>query len=330
MPAILEVVAQALFNKSSVLGELNRLEEGIAVCEQIDHKFKDSDAPEVLQVVSQAHMRKGAILVELNRPIEAIAVFDEIIRRFGDTNITAILEIISQALLYKAALLIESKHYEEAITTCEDIEWRFSADDIHAVYVARALVLKGAAQLGLDQEQKAKLIWKEAIRRFESSEDVDLSLIVSMTMLHIAELAKKQGEFDEIISIVGQLFERDVNQASRQRCEGLLIRAHAFVALGDALQAERDIEEALALLPNFDYLLGAAIDVLIDFTVLQGPQHAQKIIQASPSVEQLVPFTIAIDKELGNEPRVAREIEEVAEDIRRDLEDRQKRKLKGA
>ena len=104
-----------------------------------------------------------------------------------------------------------------------------------------------------------------------------------------------------------------------------MIRAKAFVALGDALQAERDIEEALALLPDFDYFLGAAIDVLIDFTVLQGPQHAKKIIQASPSVEQLVPFTIAIDKELGNEPRVAREIDEVAEDIRRDLENRQKR-----
>ena len=60
----------------------------------------------------------------------------------------------------------------------------------------------------------------------------------------------------------------------------------------------------------------------MDFTVLQGPQQAKQIIQASPSVEQLIPLTIAIDKDLGNEPRVAREIEEVAEDIRKDLENR--------
>lgn len=224
-------------------------------------------------------------------------------------------------------MLIESQHYEEAITTCEDIEWRFSHDEMHAfeVQIARSFVFKGAALLGLGQEQKAKMIWEEAVGRFASSRNAELPPVVSIAILQIAELAKKQGQFDETITTISQLFERDINHASHQYCEGLLIRAHAFVALGDALQAERDIEEALTLLPDFDYLLGLAIDVLIDFTVLQGPQRAKKIIQASPSVEQLVPFTIAIDKELGNEPRVAREIEEVAEDIRRDLENRQKR-----
>ena len=327
MPAILEVVARALLNKSSLLGKLNRLEEGITVCEEIAHQFIGSDISEVLEVVAQALMRKGVILVDLNRPLEAVVVFDEIVRRFGGTSITAILEEISQALLYKATLLIQSKRYEEAIAVCDDVTWRFGDDERHVfhVQIAQTLVLNGAALIGLDQVQKAKMVWEEVLRRFGSSEDADFLLPVSTAMLQLADIARKQGQHDETITTIDQLFVRDIDQASHQRCEGLLIRAQAFVALGDTIQAESDIEAALALLPDFDYLLGMAIDVLIDFTVLQGPQHAKKIIQASPSVEQLVPFTIAIDKELGNEPRVAREIEEVAEDIRRDLENRQKR-----
>ena len=168
------------------------------------------------------------------------------------------------------------------------------------------------------------MVWEEVLRRFGSSEDADFLLPVSTVMLQLADIARKQGQLEETIRTIGQLFDRITGQASHQRCEGLLIRAHAFVAIGDTIQAESDIEAALALLPDFDFLLGMALDVLMDFTVLQGPQQAKQIIQASPSVEQLIPLTIAIDKDLGNEPRVAREIEEVAEDIRKDLENRRK------
>ena len=320
-------VALALNKKGDAFNQLKLQDKELAAYDEVVRRFGGNVALGVQVQVAHALINKGIALGRMDRSEEELAVYDDVLRRFGDTNITAILEVISQALLYKASLLIQSKRYEEAITTCEDIEWRFSDDEIQAfqVEIARALVLKGAALVGLGQEQKAKMIWKEAVRRFELSEDAELSLIVSMAVLQIAELAKKQGQFDETITTIGQLFERDINQALHQRCEGLLIRTHAFVALGDAVQAERDIEAALALLPDFGDLLGAAIDVLIDFTILQGPQHAKKIIQASPSIEQFVPFTIAIDKELGNEPRVAREIEEVAEDIRRDLENRQKR-----
>ena len=105
-----------------------------------------------------------------------------------------------------------------------------------------------------------------------------------------------------------------------------LVRAQISVATGNVSQAEHDIEAALALLPNFEFLTGKTLDVLMDFTVLQGVMHAKNLIQASPSAEQLLPFTVALDKELGNKPRVGREIDEIAEDIRQDLEKRRKDK----
>ena len=319
-------VAYALINKGIVLGKLNRLDEELVVYDEVVRRFGENEAPLLIEQVAKASLFKGITLDELDRTDEAITTFDEIERRFGGTSITAILEVISQALLYKATLLIQSNRYEEAIAACDDVTWRFGDDETHVfhVQIAKSLVLKSVALIGLDQVQKAKMVWEEVLRRFGSSEDADFLLPVSTVMLQLADIARKQGQLDETISTIGQLFDRITDQASHQRCEGLLIRAHAFVAIGDAQQAERDIEAALALLPDFDFLLGMALDVLMDFTVLQGPQQAKQIIQASPSVEQLIPLTIAIDKDLGNKPRVAREIEEVAEDIRKDLENRRK------
>ena len=325
-PWIIEHVAKTLYLKGHMLESLDRPAEGLAAYDEIVRRFGGNGALGVRVQVAYALINKGIVLGKLNRLDEELVVYDEVVRRFGDTSITAILEVISQALLYKATLLIQSNRYEEAIAACDDVTWRFGDDETHVfhVQIAQSLVLKGVALIGLDQVQKAKMVWEEVLRRFGSSEDADFLLPVSTVMLQLADIARKQGQLDETISTIGQLFDRITDQASHQRCEGLLIRAHAFVAIGDAQQAERDIEAALALLPDFDFLLGMALDVLMDFTVLQGPQQAKQIIQASPSVEQLIPLTIAIDKDLGNKPRVAREIEEVAEDIRKDLENRRK------
>ena len=42
-------------------------------------------------------------------------------------------------------------------------------------------------------------------------------------------------------------------------------------------------------------------------------------IRTSPSANLLLPLTTALERELGLDPRVAREVEEIAQDIRRDL-----------
>ena len=43
------------------------------------------------------------------------------------------------------------------------------------------------------------------------------------------------------------------------------------------------------------------------------------LIRSSPAASLLLPLTTALELELGLEPRVAKEVEEVAEDIRREM-----------
>ena len=55
------------------------------------------------------------------------------------------------------------------------------------------------------------------------------------------------------------------------------------------------------------------------FSIEIGPERMVELIQASPSANLLLPLTTALEQELGREPRVALEVTEVAEDIRKDL-----------
>ena len=58
---------------------------------------------------------------------------------------------------------------------------------------------------------------------------------------------------------------------------------------------------------------------LIGFSVDLGLQRMRELIQTSPSAHLLLPLTTALERELGDEPRVAREVDEVAQDIQQTL-----------
>ena len=58
---------------------------------------------------------------------------------------------------------------------------------------------------------------------------------------------------------------------------------------------------------------------LMEFSIDLGQERMCEIIQESPSARLLLPLTTALEQEIGREPRVAREVEEVARDIQQDL-----------
>ena len=109
-------------------------------------------------------------------------------------------------------------------------------------------------------------------------------------------------------------------EVPEQRLRGHVIRARAMLAGGgDRAAREHDVEAVLALLPELRPIPREAVMALMDFSVALGPQRMCELIQASPSPHLLLPLTTALERELGREPRVAREVDEVARDIQRTL-----------
>ena len=100
---------------------------------------------------------------------------------------------------------------------------------------------------------------------------------------------------------------------------GHVIRAKALLACGDRSACEHAVEAVLALLPELGFISREAIAALIGFSVDLGLQRMRELIQTSPSAPLLLPLTTALERELGYEPRVAREVDEVAQDIQQTL-----------
>ena len=100
---------------------------------------------------------------------------------------------------------------------------------------------------------------------------------------------------------------------------GHLIRATAALAEGDRSGCEQDVGAILEILPELDSLPGGVVETLVDFSVDLGPERMRELIAGSRSATLLQPLLVALEQELGIESRVAREVEEVACDVRDDL-----------
>ena len=73
------------------------------------------------------------------------------------------------------------------------------------------------------------------------------------------------------------------------------------------------------ILPELDPLPGVVVETLVDFSVTLGPERMRELIAGSRSATLLRPLVVALEQELGIESQVAREVEEVARNVREAL-----------
>ena len=114
-------------------------------------------------------------------------------------------------------------------------------------------------------------------------------------------------------------FEVDGRELHRNKSRGHIIRAQAYLTDGNTVAAEQEVKAVLSILPQLSSLQKDDLVNLCQLAVNLGFERMQEQIKESPASDLLLPLTTAIEKELGFEPRVPKEVEEIAEDIQRDL-----------
>ena len=82
---------------------------------------------------------------------------------------------------------------------------------------------------------------------------------------------------------------------------------------------ENEVSTLLACLPAMHSLPEGCVSVFIQFAAVAGPARALDLIQESLSANRLLPLVTALEQMLGRSPQVAREVEEIAADIRMEL-----------
>ena len=320
-PGILDLVARGFLHKGLTLDGLNRPEEALAAYNEVVHQFGQNETPAVLESVAKALFHKGLTLGTLNRAESALSACDEAVRRFGENEKPAVLESVAKTLFWKGSMLVLLSRPEEALAAYDEVVRRFGESEPSAVFdpISMALVVKGHLLHTQNRAQDALATFDKAVQRFEESESPSAGVSADFALLGKADLELKLEHYEEAAEAAGQMLDRGRTQLPENRLRGHLIRGKALLACGDRRGSKRDVAAFLTLLPEIGYLPKTVLDALMFFSVVLGSEHMGELIKGSPAADILLPLTTALELELGLEPRVALEVKEVAEDIRRDL-----------
>ncbi|MDE0306460.1 MAG: tetratricopeptide repeat protein [Albidovulum sp.] len=320
-PSVVDTVAGILLNKGIALVSAHRYEEALAVWDEIERRFGNSHEPDISKRVASALVGKGGTLARLNQPEAAIEVWNDVVRRFGESDSPLFREEIATAVSNKALVLGHLNRPDEALEACEEVLERFgSSDELYGVAaVARTLVNKGALLASLDRTEEALAAWDEVVRRFEESNVPALRDAAESAHFGRAEHELTRGRPRIAVALLDRALLQERAGIPDSRLQGHLIRARAYLAEGDTEASARDIETALSILPDLNILPRDVLVTLADLAAGVGPERMCSLIKSSPAGDLLLPLRTALERELGLEPRVAREVEEIAEDIRRDL-----------
>ncbi|MDE0147240.1 MAG: AAA family ATPase [Rhodospirillaceae bacterium] len=318
----------ALYGKGVTLLSLDRLHEALDACDEFFRRNKSIGASPPPELVADAMVCKGSALARLHQFDKAVTVWDQMVEHFGTNTTPKIAEQVTTALENKVSALSRMDRLEEALVVTDQIMQRLgeSAAPEALKAVASALINKGAALFGLNKVEEALKVWGELVNRFGTSESPELRDAVKTALMGKAIQEFASGQDRTAIATVDQVFRQGSAGSPKIDWLAHLIRAQALLVEGEIAACVRDVEAALAVLPRLDAPPKEASDLLSGLAVELGPERMRDLIVASPAADLLLPLTTALELELGEEPRVAKEVEEVAEDIRRDMAERRKAK----
>ncbi len=321
VPGVVDAVAGILLNKGIVLATTHRNEEALAVWDEIERRFGTSEVPEISKQVASALVGKGATLVHMNRPEDAIAVWSDVVHRFGEGDASLHHEEIATAVLNSVAVLGSLNRPEEALEACDDALRRFgdSEEPYGVETVAQARVNRGALLVALDRTEEGLAAWDEVVRRFEASDVPVLRDTAESALCKRALHELTEGRAGTAVGFLDRALLQGRAGMPDSRVRGHLMRARAYLAQGDGEACAGDVERALWILPELNVLPRDVLVALADLSTGVGPERMCELINSSPAGDLLLPLRTALERELGLEPRVAREVEEIAEDIRREL-----------
>ncbi len=319
-PEVTESVAVILLNKGIALAVAGRNEDALSVWLEIESRFGDHSEPGILKRLASALVRKGTTLLDMGRSESAIRVWDDVMHRFKGDAVLYHAQITSAALERMNALA-QLGRLEEALLASEEVlhlvRGGSEASSMHSL--ARVLLTRGSLLISQHEITEGLAAWDEVVDRFEKSGTAELRGMAELALCERGNHELTNGRIDPAIAFLDRALLPTQAGTPRNRLRGHLIRAKAYIAEGNDESCVSDIERALSFLPESATFPRRVIEMLAELAVDIGMARMRDLINSSPAADILLPLTTAFERELGLEPKVAREVDEVAEDIRREF-----------
>ena len=304
------------------------IEKALSVYDELVDRYREVD--ELSYEVGYALAARVQLLHTADRFEEALVACNEamdsldglIASASGSVDI-----LVALVLAHKISTLFELGRTDEALTISGELTQRFAdSDDLQVVSVVASSLSVTAHYLEeAGQMEEALTHYDEAIR-FGEIPTPENKRTVGLVLLRKADVELQLGRFGNATETATQAIDACHGIARGER----LLDAHAIRALarlqdglGESV-CEGDVQAMLELLSQLDSTPSVVIEVLMVASVKLGAATVRDWILTSQAADHLLPLTTALDQELGIDTRVAQEVDEIAQDIRREISERRK------
>ncbi|AVT75913.1 hypothetical protein RPPS3_18500 [Rhodopseudomonas palustris] len=160
-------------------------------------------------------------------------------------------------LMIEADQLASSGRYEEALTVCDEVMNRFGAAEQpeFRVWVARALVNKGAALQLLGRSEDAIVVYDDAVSQFGAAEEPGLRRQLARALVNKGGALKSLERSEDAIAVYDEVLNRF---GAAEEPQLRVQVARALVNKGAALQLLGRSEDAIAVYDEVLNRFGAA------------------------------------------------------------------------
>lgn len=313
-------IVDVLHTKATSLCEVGRSEAAADAYLEVERRFGESEKMFHRMDAAVALISRAMILDDMGRGQEALNQCDAVVNRFGRTGHAEMEGWMGYALLIKGHVLDRSDRPKEALAALDEALQRLDNSDLSATddSVLVAFAARGALLKKLGNEDAARAAFGDALERLGGEQADGAADWRARVQLLRGSLELDCKEYESAREAASEVLAHDPDGDPQLRSRAFLLRARSALS-GAPAAAESDLAAALELLPALDLLPVETFDALAEAAAELGPARVFKLIEGSTSADLLLPFQTALELELGHAPRVAREVEEVAKDIRQRL-----------
>lgn len=317
----LEIVARSLIDKAWIFVMSNCQQEAISACDEAIRRLKKrQDFPNLVFLIADAHYVKGIAMLRSLQSMEAYSMFEKALEYASKIKTSYGFRLQSEAMVGKAQSLEIRGNFEEALASYDKVISKFSKDTNSRAGNSVKLSLAGKVPIldALGRHSDAVGVYKELARQFGSTvpsfQTLKDGFLINQTGHHFIS-----GQFRKAVEMISHALENSPPATLEDRLQVRAFRAMALWETNDCKAVESDIKAILRSLHKLHLLPANLLESLMDLSVLIGYGRMREFIETSKSSNLLMAFTTALAQEEGQRPRVAREVEEVAKDMRKRL-----------
>ena len=315
------LLVQARIRKGRLLFERGRASEACSEYDAVVRDYEASEVPGVVEAVSSAMHSKAAVLVAQNRSSDALDYLDSVLDRLDSQRLAQFTHRLATVQCVRGMVLDLLQRSREAHEAYDAVISKFelSASSQIAAVAALAFAKKCSSLLRSHRTDEGSASVDAFVKRFGERPSPLIRQLVGSTLLQKACRELELDRCEAAIATVGTAFTHFSSDSAEHVILGHLLRAEGFFGCGDERGCRQELSRMLHLLPKCRMPPPSSLESLAHFVVRFGPQRVLDLIEESPSVTLLGPFVTALRQELGIETRVAKEVAEVAKDIRLEL-----------